>query len=864
MSLKQEIETWVQALGHYDNNEFEEALKTFANIADTSRILFNCGVIYATLGEHAKAVDYYQRAIALDKYFAIAYFQEGVSNFLLGDFEEALVNFNDTLLYLRGNTSIDYEQLGLKFQLYSCEVLFNRGLSYIYLNQIEQGMQDLDYASKEKFKPDHDVIDEAIRENAEGYTVFSIPVGVVYRPSEAKVKNLKTKEYLGKARLVAASDRGNAFIGFQGSEIKRTKTLDTSKDDRPTDAISYAATNLVQKNLLTRARQQSEPPINRNMFPPTPPPDADKPQSFFGGNANSNLTVKPLRSASVREPPFPVAQRNMENGDMPSLDRSRTAPTRSASESRGPGTKAQFPARLRNPNNQPLYRETTGARRQKDSTFIPLSEVDDPGAVYDLYTASEAPRSVYAPRYRNTRQPVYAEEDGYDSDAYEDDAIDDVQFEMIGVPPPSRRRTTNFKRSDIKKFRVKVHADQDTRFIMIGPAIEFGALEGKIREKFGFKTRLKIKMRDDGDMVTLGDQDDLDMLLSAARQAARKENNDMGKLEHAHISSLLAYLKSIRQAYLSTAPRPPVSRRHTHQPSTSIASFTSTPSSSPLHIEQHLTDDERDSIDSSTALLLRDLSSSIENLASAEALRQETQSSLLRKKFGHKTSSRIWRWAGGDGGEQVSRSPEHEEAEDSEKMVKTVRENVLWLLRRRLEGAAEAQRAMVEKRIERAKEKEKSILYKSGMRARAKDSDPAGQVAEELGKPPGPIRVLEPSVDKETMAGIEAQLSPEQLQLFAQENNTMLKHYEDTLGKVQNAEKSLLEISSLQQTLVAHLATQEDYVHQLVTDASTTHSNVGRGNQELKRATERKSTARAVFWGTVGLCTGLIIWDAIF
>lgn len=86
---------------------------------------------------------------------------------MLGDFEEALANFNDTLLYLRGNTSIDYEQLGLKFRLFSCEVLFNRGLSYIYLQQMEQGMADLQYASKEKVTPDHDVIDEAIREQAE-------------------------------------------------------------------------------------------------------------------------------------------------------------------------------------------------------------------------------------------------------------------------------------------------------------------------------------------------------------------------------------------------------------------------------------------------------------------------------------------------------------------------------------------------------------------------------------------------------------------------------------------------------------------------------------------------------------------------
>ncbi len=46
----------MQALGHYDNNEFEESLKTFDNISDTSKILFNCGVIHATLGEHDKAV----------------------------------------------------------------------------------------------------------------------------------------------------------------------------------------------------------------------------------------------------------------------------------------------------------------------------------------------------------------------------------------------------------------------------------------------------------------------------------------------------------------------------------------------------------------------------------------------------------------------------------------------------------------------------------------------------------------------------------------------------------------------------------------------------------------------------------------
>ena len=112
-------------------------------------------------------MQYYQRAVKYDQYLAVAYFQQGVSNFLLGDFEEALSNFNDTLLYLRGNKCIDYQQLGLNFKLYSCEALFNRGLCYIYLQETDIGMKDLTFAAKEKSAQTHDVIDEAIKDRAE-------------------------------------------------------------------------------------------------------------------------------------------------------------------------------------------------------------------------------------------------------------------------------------------------------------------------------------------------------------------------------------------------------------------------------------------------------------------------------------------------------------------------------------------------------------------------------------------------------------------------------------------------------------------------------------------------------------------------
>ncbi|GLI78694.1 hypothetical protein PoHVEF18_007015 [Penicillium ochrochloron] len=554
MSLKQEIETWVQALDAYDNQEFEEALRHFDQIADTSKILFNCGVIYATLGEHDKAVECYQRAVGLDRYLAIAYFQQGVSNFLLGDFEEALANFNDTLLYLRGNTSIDYEQLGLKFRLYSCEVLFNRGLCYVYLQQMVPGLQDLSYAAKEKVTSDHDVIDDAIRENADGYTVFSIPVGVLYRPNAAKVKNLKSKDYLGKARLVAASDRS------QGSDHQwRPMIIDKGAlEDR--EGISWAATNLVHKGISSRTRQQSEPPLNRNVFPPTPPPD-DRSTSN-GSVAGSSHH----RSSSLRmgRPPRLDLERTGASLDRrapgrepaSTAEQPRIGTTRTASEPRGPASRHQNMRGFGEPSRGAW---SQGHRRNLSDTnsnptpnpnfnFPEQPEYNHP----DSHTYASPANLSSAGWGRGRHQPpaFIDEEDEYGSDACDGEPIKDGSFELLGAAPggpgsspaqsmqqrrtrsPARySRRANSRRPEVRRFRTKVHAPDDIRYIMIGPTVEFAEFEGKIREKFGFQGGLKMRVQDDGDMITMVDQEDLDLLLASAREVARREGSEMGKME---------------------------------------------------------------------------------------------------------------------------------------------------------------------------------------------------------------------------------------------------------------------------------------------------------------------------------------------
>ncbi|CAG8033963.1 unnamed protein product [Penicillium nalgiovense] len=257
---------------------------------------------------------------------------------------------------------------------------------------------------------------------------------------------------------------------------------------------------------------------------------------------------------------------------------------------------------------------------------------------------------------------------------------------------------------------------------------------------------------------------------------------------NSHIHSLLKYLQSIRHAYLSTTQP----QRRNLNPNTNPQNAT------PATPQTNLTDPERDQVDTSTALLLRDLATSIANLSSAESLRQETSSTLLHKKYGHSAAGALlWRWAGGNGAldnADESKSAEQVHAEELARSTATVRESVLWFLRRGLECAVSVQRRMVEKRIERVREKEKSVLYKVGAGKPAGGAARKGSVSvsERTGASVGPVagfdafQAPEAAVLSEAdTARIEAQLSPEQLQLFAEENDSMLRHYEDTLGKVQ-------------------------------------------------------------------------------
>jgi hypothetical protein len=198
----------------------------------------------------------------------------------------------------------------------------------------------------------------------------------------------------------------------------------------------------------------------------------------------------------------------------------RRGTSRTASESRLP------PARRGN-SRPPVQRIT-----------LEEEEDDYPGELYDMYSGTRTSRSS-----KGRRQPQYIEEEEDYASDYDDGSFDEGEFEMVSNRPPpgvrSRAPSTaggrgQSRRPDIRKIRVKVHAE-DVRYIMIGSAIEFPDLVDKIRDKFGLRKRFKIKVRDDdmpnGDMITMGDQDDLDMAIMSVKSTARRERLDMGKME---------------------------------------------------------------------------------------------------------------------------------------------------------------------------------------------------------------------------------------------------------------------------------------------------------------------------------------------
>lgn len=173
-------------------------------------------------------------------------------------------------------------------------------------------------------------------------------------------------------------------------------------------------------------------------------------------------------------------------------------------------------------------------------------------------------------------------------------------------------------------------------------------------------------------------------------------------------------------------------------------------------------------MDANAKQMIRELNASIRALGDAEQLRRETESALIRKKFGNAFGV-LGSWA--SGGAASHKSPEHVAVETQALQVEIHRDGVMWLLQQRLGVCCRTQQDMMEARLAREMEKNRAML-----------SAPAGDFAEFL------PTTSEPPARQDTASedgpGAGQGLTEEQMQMFEEGNQDMMKHYEGTLDKV--------------------------------------------------------------------------------
>jgi hypothetical protein len=70
------------------------------------------------------------------------------------------------------------------------------------------------------------------------------------------------------------------------------------------------------------------------------------------------------------------------------------------------------------------------------------------------------------------------------------------------------------------------------RLIQITPDVDFKEFSVRLKEKMGMKKQCKFKVKDeDGEMILVADQEDLDMAVSMSKKAAKKAKSETGKME---------------------------------------------------------------------------------------------------------------------------------------------------------------------------------------------------------------------------------------------------------------------------------------------------------------------------------------------
>ena len=151
---------------------------------------------------------------------------------------------------------------------------------------------------------------------------------------------------------------------------------------------------------------------------------------------------------------------------------------------------------------------------------------------------------------------------------------------------------------------------------------------------------------------------------------------------------------------------------------------------------------------------------------------------------------------------------------------------------------------MQEKRLKAQREKSRSLANSRAQLQAERDSQaPSGPVAPIKGSLGGSYN---PAIESEAhLVGkdITSQLTPQQIQMFESESSDLIKSLESELAAIRKAESRLYEISDLQTQVAQQLEQQGEVTDRLLDEAIGVGTEVGKGNEELRKARERSREA---------------------
>ncbi|XP_058861707.1 neutrophil cytosol factor 2-like [Acipenser ruthenus] len=212
------IREWHAAVQAVDEKDWVSALGLLENISEpTSKIFFTAASVHLVLGQLEQAIKALDRTIAKDERLAVGFFQRGAVHMLAGRLEEALSDCSLALKHFRGNSVIDYRQLGLHYKLHSWQVLYNAAAVHTRLGQWDKSMDFLEKAAGLTGEGRGVSVEQAVVQVKSRMLLepLMVPKGEVFRPRKQDVEQLIQRDFLGKPKVISSIIPDDDFAGFE-------------------------------------------------------------------------------------------------------------------------------------------------------------------------------------------------------------------------------------------------------------------------------------------------------------------------------------------------------------------------------------------------------------------------------------------------------------------------------------------------------------------------------------------------------------------------------------------------------------------------------------------------------------------------